>query len=153
MIQRAIRQLTRLDLARTPIGAHGLRLTGGANADEIEPMLFYAKSAEVAGLTHDRLQTTFDRYVGVGYASADAADQMVMRILGGFEVGAGHPEIQLAQVASRNQQTQISVNSAQAQTRKDALDESVDLVRRQMAAVTLNSLENCLALFCVSDIH
>jgi hypothetical protein len=116
-------------------------------------MLFYAKSAEIAGLPHDRLQTAFDRDGGVGYASTDAADQMVMRILGGFEVGNGHPEIELAQVASRNQQTQISVYSAQAQSWKEALDEPVDLVRRQMAAVTLNSLENSLALFCVSDIH
>jgi len=53
----------------------------------------------------------------------------------------------------RNQHAQIAVNGTQAQTGETALDEPVDLVRRQMAAMILNGLEDRLALFCVSDIH
>jgi hypothetical protein len=147
------RNSARFDLARALIGLPWLRLTDGANADEIEPMLFDPKPAQIASLPRDRLQAAFDRNVGVGYAPADAADQMVMRILGGLEVGNGRPEIEFAQAALRNQHAQIAVNGAQAQTGEAALDESVDLVRRQMAAMILNGLEDRLALFCVSDIH
>src|SRR5215510_2494797 len=147
------RNSARFDLARALIGLPWLRLTGGANADEIEPMRFDPKPAQIAELPGDRLQAAFDRNVGVGYAPADAADQMVMRILSSLEVGASHPEIELAQAALRNQHAQITVNGAQAQTREAALDEPVDLVRRQMAAMILNGLEDRLPLFCVSDIH
>src|SRR5215470_3620476 len=147
------RNSARFDLARTLVSLPRLRLTGGANADEIEPVLFDPKPTQIAGLPRDRLQTTFDRNVSVGYAPADAADQMVMRILGSLEVGYGHPEIELAQTALRNQHAQIAVNGAQAQTGEAALDEPVDLVRRQMPAMILNRLEDRLPLFCVSDIH
>src|SRR5262245_61045143 len=143
----------RFDQARALVGLPWLRLTGGANADEIEPMLFDPKPAKIAGLPRDRMQAALDRNVGVGYAPADAADQMVMRILGGLEVGNGHPEIELAQAALRNQHAQITVNGAQAQTGEAALDEPVDLVRRQMAAMILYGLKDRLTLFCVSDIH
>src|SRR5262245_12501861 len=147
------RDSARFDLAQVLVRLPGLRLTGGANADEIEPMLFDPKPAQVAGLPRNRLQSALDRNVGVGYATADAADQMVMRVLGGLEVSNGHPEIELAQAALRDQHAQVAVNSAQAQTRKAAFDEPVDIVRRQMAAMILDGLEDRLALFCVSDIH
>src|SRR5215813_8292011 len=147
------RNSARFDLARALIGLPWLRLTGGANADEIEPMLFDPKPSQISSLPCDRLQAAFDRNVGVGYAPADAADQMVMRILGGLEVGSGYPEIELAQAPLRNQHAQIAVNGAQAQTGEAALDEPVDLIRRQMAATILNGLEDRLALFCVSYIH
>src|SRR5215831_20968992 len=116
-------------------------------------MPFDPKPAMVAGPPHDRLQALFDRNVGVGYAPADSADQMVMRILGGLEVGNGHPEIELAQAALRDQHAQIAVNSPQAQTGEAALDEPVDLVSRQVAAVILDGFEDRLALFCVSGVH
>jgi hypothetical protein len=87
------------------------------------------------------------RHIGVGYAPADTTDQMVMRIFDGLEVGNGHPEIKLAQVALRDQHTQIAGNGAQDQTRETALNEPVNLIRRQMAAVTLNGFEYRLALF------
>src|SRR5215470_1688027 len=147
------RNSARFDRARALVGLPRLRLTGGANADEIEPMLFDPKSSQIAGVPRGRLQALFDRNVGVGYAPADAANQMVMRILGGLEVGNGHAEIELAQPPLRNQHAQIAVNGAQAQEWEAALDEPVDLVRRQMAAMILNGLEDRLALFCVSDIH
>src|SRR5262245_41421035 len=116
-------------------------------------MLFDPKSAQIASLPRDRLQAAFDRNVRVGYAPADAADQMVMGILGGLEVGSSHPEIEIAQAALRDQHAQIAVNSAQAQTGEAALDEPIDLIRSQMAAMILNGLEDRLTLFCVSDIH
>src|SRR5215470_7255503 len=131
MSVRARRQYSaRFDLARALIGLPRLRLTGGANADEIEPMLFDQKPAQIASLSSDRLQAAFDRNVGVGNAPADAADQMVMRILGGFEVGSGNPEVEFAQSALRNQHAQIAINGAQAQTGEAALDEHVDVIRR-----------------------
>src|SRR5215510_11309076 len=147
------RNSARFDLARALVSLPWLRLTGGANANEIEPVLFDPKPAQIAGLPRNRMQAALDRNVGVGYAPAHAADQMVMRILGGLEVGNGHPEIELAQAALRNQHAQITVNGAQAQAGEAALDEPVDLVRRQMAAMILNGLEDRLPLFCVSDIH
>ena len=115
-------------------------------------MVFDPKPVQTAGLPHDRLQTAFDRNIGVGYAPADAADQMVMRILGGLEVSDGHAEIELAQATLFDQHAQVAVYSAQAQTGEAALNEPIYLVRRQMAAVIFNGIEDRLALFCVSDV-
>src|SRR5262249_30562320 len=78
---------------------------------------------------------------------------MVMRILDGLEVSHGHPKIKLAQIALLNQHAQVAVDSAQAQPREAALNELICLVRRQMAAMPLDRLEDRLPLFCVSDIH
>lgn len=117
-------------------------------------MFFYLKTAELASsLPDDRLQTAFDRHLGVGDAPADAADQMVVRILDGLEIGDGHPEIKLAQAALLNQHAQVAVDSAQAQSREAALDELVNLVRRQMAAVMFDGVIDRLPLFCVSSVH
>src|SRR4030095_17078513 len=96
------RNSARFDLARALVGLPWLRLTGGANADEIEPMLFDPKPAQIAGLPRDRMQAALGRHGGLGYAPADAADQMGMRILGGLVVGNGHPAIALAQAARRH---------------------------------------------------
>jgi hypothetical protein len=141
------------DQAIVSPGIFGFRPAGSANADEIEPMLFDLETADPARLRYKRIQTRLDRRLDVRDASANAANQMVVRILDGLEMSDGHPEIELAQTTQRNQYAQVAVYSAQAQTREAALDELVDLVGSQMAAMPLDGLEDRLPLFCIADVH
>src|SRR5262245_11981645 len=141
------------DQARVSPGFFGFQPARSANAYEIEPMLFYLETADPARLLDQRIQTGFDWRLEVGDPSTDTADQMVMRILDGLEVGHGHSEIKFPQIALRDQHAQIAIDSPQAQSREVTLHQLVDLVRRQVAAMPLDHLEDRLPLFCVSDIH
>src|SRR5262245_15654499 len=76
-----------------------------------------------------------------------------MRILDGLEVGHGHSDVKFPQISLRDQHAQIAIDSSHTQSREAALDQLVNLVRRQVAAMPLDRLEDRLPLFCVSDIH
>src|SRR5215475_8298450 len=62
------------DQARVSPGFSGFQPAGSANANEIEPMLFYLETADPTRLLDQGIQIRFDRRLDVGDASADTAD-------------------------------------------------------------------------------
>jgi hypothetical protein len=126
---------------------------GCADAYEIKTMFFDLKAAHPWRSHHHLHQTTFDRQLYVHNPLADAADQMVVGGFASLEIGDRHAEIEFSDRSLSGEHAQIPIDCPQAQMRMAPPGESIYLVRRQMASMAFNGLEDRSPLFGIAVVH
>lgn len=137
-----------------PLAVSPLRsLTALAHADKIQAVIFNLETHRAHRALNADCELLVDRHLRILYLSADATDEVVVRVLRNLEMAETTAEIEFAHAALRNQDAQIAIDRAEAQARKLPFDERINALSGQMTAVVLDSLKHGLPLFGAAILH